>query len=68
MGNVIYDKSMSLDGFIAAANVRPEAGLGDEGERLHTWAFEDELGKELIEREIARLGAVICAAEDDRLR
>lgn len=60
MGKVIYDKSMSLDGFIAGANVRPEAGLGDDGERLHTWAFEDELGKELIEREIARLGAVIC--------
>ena len=33
MGKVIYDMSMSLDGFIAAANVRPEAGLGDGGER-----------------------------------
>ena len=29
MGIVIYDKSMSLDGFIAAENMRPEAGLGD---------------------------------------
>ena len=39
MGKVIYDISMSLDGFIAAANVRPEAGLGDGGERLHDWVF-----------------------------
>lgn len=30
---------MSLDGFITAANPRPEAGLGDGGERLHDWGF-----------------------------
>ena len=42
MGKVVYDISMSLDGFIAAANVRPEAGLGDGGERLHEWAFNSE--------------------------
>lgn len=40
MGNIVYDMSMSLDGFVAAANVRPEAGLGDGGERLHEWAFQ----------------------------
>ena len=39
MGKVVYDISMSLDGFVAAANVRPEAGLGDGGERLHEWVF-----------------------------
>ena len=60
MGSVIYDKSMSLDGFMAGANVRLEAGLGDDGERLHDWAFQDEYGKETLDREIARLGAVIC--------
>jgi dihydrofolate reductase len=60
MGSVIYDKSTSLDGFIAGANVRLEAGLGDDGERLHDWAFEDEAGKELLESEVARFGAVIC--------
>jgi len=60
MGTVIYDKSTSLDGFIAGANVRLEAGLGDDGERLHDWAFQDEAGKEMLEREIERLGAVIC--------
>jgi dihydrofolate reductase len=39
MGKVIFDISMSLDGFIAGANARPEAGLGDGGERLHDWGF-----------------------------
>jgi dihydrofolate reductase len=40
MGKVVFDISMSLDGFITAANARPEAGLGDGGERLHAWGFD----------------------------
>lgn len=60
MGSVIYDKSMSLDGYIAGANMRVEAGLGDDGERLHDWAFKDPAGMELIQREVGNLGAVIC--------
>jgi dihydrofolate reductase len=39
VGKVIFAISMSLDGFITAANARPEAGLGDGGERLHDWGF-----------------------------
>lgn len=54
MGKVIYDISMSLDGFIAGANVRPEAGwagLGDGGERLHDWGFNsaDPRNREIAE-------------------
>jgi len=60
MGSVIYDKSASVDGFIAGANMRIEAGLGDDGERLHEWAFQDQAGTEMLEREVERLGAVIC--------
>jgi len=60
MGSVIYDKSASVDGFIAGANMRVEAGLGDDGERLHDWAFKDPAGMELILREVDNLGAVIC--------
>jgi dihydrofolate reductase len=60
MGSVIYDKSMSLDGFIAGANMRVEAGLGDDGERLHDWAFKDPAGMEMILAEVGNLGAVIC--------
>ncbi|HKY56172.1 MAG TPA: dihydrofolate reductase family protein [Anaerolineales bacterium] len=60
MGKVIYDISMSLDGFITAANVRPEAGLGDDGERLHEWAFNssDPRNRELLAKG-ASLGAII---------
>jgi dihydrofolate reductase len=60
MGKVMYDISMSLDGFITAANVRPEAGLGDGGERLHDWAFNsaDPRNRELLAKG-ASLGAII---------
>jgi len=34
--------SMSLDGFIAGPNERPDNGLGDGGERLHEWSFEHD--------------------------
>ena len=64
MGKVIYDISMSLDGFIAGANVRPEAGwagLGDGGERLHDWGFNsaDPRNREIEEALLATTGAVI---------
>ena len=42
MGKVIFDISMSLDGFVTGANPRPDAGwggLGEGGEQLHEWAF-----------------------------
>lgn len=60
MGKVIYDISMSLDGFITGANVRPEAGLGDGGERLHEWAFNssDPRNHELLAKG-ASLGSII---------
>jgi dihydrofolate reductase len=41
MGNVVIDMSMSLDGFIAAPNDNPDQGLGEDGMRLHNWAFDD---------------------------
>ena len=43
MTRVIFDISMSLDGFVTASNVRPEEPMGDGGQRLHDWAFgQDE--------------------------
>jgi dihydrofolate reductase len=38
--SVLY-MSMSLDGFITGPNAGPDNGLGDGGERLHEWLFED---------------------------
>lgn len=61
MSKVIFDTSMSLDGFMTAANVRPEEPLGDGGEQLHWWAFgQDEVSRKLMEEESEKLGAVIC--------
>ena len=52
MSKVIFDTSMSLDGFMTAANVRPEEPLGDGGEQLHWWAFgQDEVSRKLMEEE-----------------
>lgn len=60
MGKVIYDMSISLDGFIAAANARPEAGLGDGGEKLHDWGFNsvDPRNRKIAEAWVT-MGAII---------
>jgi dihydrofolate reductase len=58
---VVFDISMSLDGYITAANVRADEPMGDGGERLHEWAFgEDERSNELLAEAAEGLGAVIC--------
>ncbi len=61
MTKVIFDISMSLDGFVTAANVRPEEPLGDGGQRPHEWAFgEDERNRELLAEAVKFVGAVIA--------
>ena len=61
MTKVIFDISMSLDGFVTASNVRPEEPLGDGGQRLHEWAFgEDERNRELLAEAVDAVGAVIA--------
>src|SRR5688572_5522660 len=37
MAKVVLDVSISLDGFTAGPNVRPEEPMGDGGELLHEW-------------------------------
>jgi dihydrofolate reductase len=39
MGNVVFNMTMSLDGFVAGPNDSPENGLGDGGEALFHWYF-----------------------------
>jgi dihydrofolate reductase len=61
MGKVIFDTSMSLDGFMTAANVRPDEPMGDGGQQLVAWAFdEDERNRTFLERAVAGLGAVVA--------
>ncbi len=40
MGKVLFDISMSLDGFIAGPNDDVERPLGEGGDRLHEWAYD----------------------------
>jgi dihydrofolate reductase len=61
MGKVIFDISMSLDGFMTAANRRPDEPMGDGGLRLVDWAIGgDELNARYLEQAIDALGATIC--------
>ncbi len=39
MGKVVFNMTVSIDGFVAGLNDNPENGLGDGGERLFTWYF-----------------------------
>jgi dihydrofolate reductase len=61
VGKVVFDISMSLDGFITGPNMRPDEPMGDGGERLHEWAFGgDERSSELLAEAGRESGAVIC--------
>jgi dihydrofolate reductase len=61
MTRVIFDISMSLDGYMTATNVSAEEPLGDGGQRLHEWAFgEDEHNRELLAEAVDAVGAVIA--------
>jgi dihydrofolate reductase len=52
--------SMSLDGFIAGPNERPDNGLGDGGHRLHEWAMMGgEVDLEAIRRSAGVNGKVV---------
>ena len=49
MSATVLYMSMSLDGFIAGPNERPDNGLGDGGERLHDWAIPGGGGVDDVE-------------------
>src|SRR5215216_5558270 len=55
MSATVLYMSMSLDGFIAGPNERPDNGLGDGGYRLHEWALP---GADASHKDIAELGGV----------
>ena len=61
MPTVIFDISMSLDGHVTAAGVRPEEPMGDGGQRLHEWAFgDDERGRDVLADSASTVGATIA--------
>ncbi|MCB0168654.1 MAG: dihydrofolate reductase family protein [Anaerolineae bacterium] len=42
MGKVVFNITMSLDGFVAGPNDGPDNGLGDGGDRLFDWYFSGD--------------------------
>jgi dihydrofolate reductase len=61
MGKVVFDISMSLDGFMTAANQRTEEPMGEGGLRLVKWAFgDDQRDREVLTSGVAGTGAVIA--------
>jgi dihydrofolate reductase len=64
MSATVLYMSMSLDGFIAGPNERPDNGLGDGGERLHEWALAGGHGPEDLDV-IRRSGGVNGKVIDD---
>jgi len=61
MLKVIFDISMSLDGYVTAAGVRPGEPMGDGGQQLHEWAFGgDERGRDVLAESESKVGATIA--------
>lgn len=61
MSKVIFDMSMSLDGFVRATGATAQEPLGKGGERLHEWAMgADPAGGELVAAAVSEAGAYIC--------
>ncbi len=61
MLKVIFDISMSLDGYVTAAGVRPGEPMGDGGQQLHEWAFgDDERGRDVLAESESKVGATIA--------
>jgi dihydrofolate reductase len=71
MGKVIFDMSMSLDGFVMATGATPEEPLGKGGERLHDWAMDGgPASGELLAAAASEAGAYVAGRRtyDDSLR
>ncbi len=61
MGRVIFQTSMSLDGFMTASEQTPEEPLCKGGEQLHEWGFSsDPLDREYAEHAMGQGGATIA--------
>lgn len=61
MGKTIFDMSMSLDGFVTAADISADEPLGVGGEVLHEWAMGgDPADAEALAAGASNLGALIA--------
>ena len=60
-GKLIFDISISLDGFIAGPHVSVEQPMGNSGMRLHHWIFDGktDIDKKVLAETVENSGAVI---------
>jgi dihydrofolate reductase len=71
MGKVVFENSMSLDGFVAGPNDGPERPLGDGGERLFQWYYSGDTafplpGTDMVFK-ISRASAEFLREEWDKI-
>jgi dihydrofolate reductase len=59
MSTITCDITTSVDGFVAGPNQRREVPLGDGGERLHRWMFEEREANAEAIAAITEAGAYI---------
>lgn len=59
MTSTVLYMSMSLDGFVAGPNERPDNGLGDGGLRLHEWSTDGGVNGQVV-AEFLATGAVVA--------
>lgn len=61
MVKVVASFTMSLDGFIAGPNISRDHAMGEGGERLHQWLFDDEsdVDRKMAQEMSGRVGAVV---------
>lgn len=59
MSKVLFEISMSLDGYINGPNASSEMGLGEGGERLHEWLSRDKRGLAMLVESSSSIGASI---------
>ena len=65
MTKVVFVISMSVDGFITAANRRPEEPMGDGGLRLVEWAMSDDQKQDHPLRQFWRKAKQVVRGDDD---
>jgi dihydrofolate reductase len=60
MSTLRFEISMSLDGYVTAANPRLDAPMGDGGQVLHEWAFDEGSGRDVHDDSQDTVGASIA--------
>lgn len=69
MAKIIFDISMSLDGFIAGPNISPQYPMGVGGMRLHDWLFDKrtDTDTKVLNETVETSGAVIFGGQTYRV-